>query len=92
MHRVMMMNGNVWTDISLTTDCDLNQVAVARHLECQIPLVRNAGFLYVGQLHICRTDGPSKLAQYKCVEMYTRPISGAIPLISTREYMMESPE
>jgi hypothetical protein len=25
MHRLMMMIGNVWTDVSLATDCDLNK-------------------------------------------------------------------
>eukprot|EP00978_Attheya_sp_CCMP212_P001687 scaffold3466_cov80-Attheya_sp.AAC.4 len=51
------------------------------------PFLRNAFLKEASRTRrylICRTNaGPSNLAQYKCVEMYTRPISGAIPLIST---------
>ena len=39
---------------------------------------------------VYRTKGPSYLAQYKCVEIYTRHFfAGVLPLISNREYMME---
>ena len=34
---------------------------------------------------VYRTKGLSNLAQYKCVEMYTRPFSEGIPLILSRE-------